>query len=102
MCGYQDEYDFVLRVVGVGLRKKVFQDRDRGQPRNPGQSFRLLVFHDAAQQVDFTIFQADLMLDLALSDHGLADAANAYVRGHRRDVERHLQAKLLLRHALAA
>ena len=87
----QDKYNLVLGVVGIGLPKQILEDRNLRQPRNSRQRPGLRVFHHAAEQVDFPIFQADFILYLALPDHRLADTANAYIRGYSRDVHRHLQ-----------
>ena len=56
--------------------------------------FRLLIFHDAAQQVGLTVFQADFVLDLALTDDGLADAADVLLAGDGGNVHRDLQRDL--------
>ncbi len=36
----------------------------------------MLIFHHAAQQVDFAFLQTNLVLDLALPDDGLGDSAD--------------------------
>ena len=66
-------------MLGVGLREQIFKNRNLRQSGNPSQRLGLLIFHDAAQQVDLAILQPNLVLNLALPDHGLADAANAHV-----------------------
>ena len=57
----------------------------------PAQRFGLLVFHDSAEQVGFAVLQADFMLDLALSDDGLADATDVLLAGNGGNVHRNLQ-----------
>ena len=87
----QREYNFVLRMFGFALRKKIFQDRNGRQAWNSAQRLRLRVFQHAAQQADFAVLQADFVFNLALSNHRLIDATDAHVRCHRRDVHRQLQ-----------
>src|SRR5258706_7773180 len=90
----QHKDDFVFAMLGVGLRKQILQNGYGSEAGNTAQRPGLLVFEDAAQKVYFTIFQTDFMLDLALANNRLVDAADIYARSHRRDIERHLQRNL--------
>src|SRR5215472_4852573 len=85
------EHDFIFRMILLRLAKEVLEDRNLCESGNAGQLPGLLVFHDPAQQVGLTISQANLVLDLALSDDGLADAADVLLASNRRDVHGDLQ-----------
>src|SRR5690348_1875532 len=74
--------DLILPVILAGLAKQVLQDRNLRQPRDAAQRPRLLVFQNSAQQVRLSIFQTDLVLDLALADDRLADAADTRLAGY--------------------
>src|ERR1700688_2954219 len=80
-----------------GLAEEVLEDGNLCQSRNSSQRFRLLIFHDSAQQIGLAVLQANLMLDLALPDDGLADAANVRLSGDRRNIHRNLQRDLSIR-----
>src|SRR5580704_771890 len=88
---HDSEDDFIFRMILRGLTKEILEDRNLRQSRNAGQRLGLLVFHDAAEQVGFAVFQADFMLDLALADDGLADAADVLLASDSGDVHRNLQ-----------
>ena len=74
----QNEDDFILPMLGVGLRKQILQQRDRSESRNSAQGSRLLVFENPSEQIHFAIFKPDFMLDLALSNDWLIDAADVH------------------------
>src|SRR5215471_2369586 len=84
------ENDLVLGMVLGGLAEQIPQDRNLRQARNSAELLSLLVFHDAAQKVGLTIFKADFVLNLALSNDRLADAADVLLASDRRDVHRNL------------
>ena len=69
---------------------KLLQNWNVRQARNSAQRLGLLVFQNSAQQVDFAFLQADFMLDLALPDYGLVDAADIRGACHRRYIQRDL------------
>ena len=88
MCGISTNTISFSWCSVLVLREQIFQDRNLRQARNSGQRLGPLVFHDAAEHVDFSVLQADLVLNLALTDDWLADAADADIRGHGGNVER--------------
>src|SRR5215470_18045509 len=77
-------------VLG-GLAEQIFQDRNLGQPRDSAELLGLLVFHDAAEQVRLTVFKADFMFNLPLSNDGLANAAYILLASDSGHVHRNLQ-----------
>src|SRR5262249_55709408 len=81
-------------MFGVRLREQVLQDWNLRQSRDSTQRARLLVFQDAAHQVDFAFAQADFMFDLALSNDWLVDAADVGGGCNRRYVQRYFQRDL--------
>ena len=44
----QDKDDFIFLMLCIGLRKQILQNRNLGQPRNPGQGLGVLVLQDPA------------------------------------------------------
>ena len=86
----QRKHNFVLAMLGIGLREQILQNWNVRQARNSAQRLGLLVFQNSAQQVDFAFLQADFMLDLALPDYGLVDAADIRGACHRRYIQRDL------------
>jgi hypothetical protein len=68
------------------LTKQPFQDRNLRQAGDTAQLLGLLIFHDAADEVGFTVAQANFMFDFALADDGLADAADVLLACHSRHV----------------
>ena len=88
---HDGEDDLVLGMILRGLAEQVLQNGNLRQARYPAQRFRLLVFHDSAQQVSFAIFQADLMFDFALTNDGLADAADVLLSGNSGNVHQDLE-----------
>src|SRR6202142_848795 len=87
----EDEHGLGFRVLLGSLPEEIFQDRNLGKSGYAGQRPGLRLFQHAAEQVGFPFLQADFVLDLALSDHGLADAADIGSSGHRRNIHRDLQ-----------
>src|ERR1700728_493802 len=83
--------DFVLRVILRGLAEEIAENRNLRESGDAGQRLGLLIFHDAAEQVGFAVFQADFMLDLALADDGLADAADVLLASDSGNVHGNLQ-----------
>ena len=86
----QHKHNFVFTMLGIGLREQVLQDWNVRQTRNSAQRLGLLVFQNSAQQVDLAFLQADFMLDLALPDHRLVNAADIGVAGYSRYIQRNL------------
>ncbi len=87
----QRKDNLVFLVLDVALGKKVFQDRNLRQPGNAVQRPDILVFQYSAQNVHFSFFEANFMLDFPLADDGLADAADVRLPGHRGYVHRDFQ-----------
>ena len=85
------EDDFIFRVILGRLAKEVFQYRNLGQAGDSAELLGLLIFHNAAQQVGLAVLQTDFMFDLALSNDGLADAADVLLAGDGGNVHRDLQ-----------
>ncbi len=91
MCGIRTKTISFSRFSLCFRREEIFQERNLRQSRECRSALGLLVFQDSAEQVDFAFLQADLVLDLALPDDRLADAADILERSHRRNIHRHLQ-----------
>src|ERR1700690_2712795 len=88
--GNDGKDDFVFGGVLRGLPEEILEDWNLRQAGNSAELPGLLVFHDSAEQAGLAVFQADLMLDFALADDGLADAADVGLAGDGRNVHRDL------------
>src|SRR5216684_9044715 len=88
------EDNFVLAMLGVGLAEQILENRNLSQSRNAAERFGLLVFQNSAHKVHFTIFEPNLMLYLALPDHGLANSADILLAGNGRNIHRNLERNL--------
>jgi hypothetical protein len=75
--------DLVFLVLDVALGEQIFQDGNLRQSRNPTQRTDVLILQDSTQQVHFAFLQPNLMLNLPLPDHGLADASDVRLPGNR-------------------
>ena len=89
--GHDGKDNLIFGVILRGLAEQVLQDWNLGQAGDATELPGLLVFHNSAQQVGFAIFQANFMLNLALTDDGLADAADVGLTGDGGDVHRNLE-----------
>src|SRR5437660_4737116 len=90
----QREDQLVFAVV-LGLRREeVLQERNAAQNRQAAERFGQIMFHHAAEEVHFPFLQADLMLDLALSNDRLADATDVRLPRYRRNIKTDFQTDL--------
>src|SRR5579872_383059 len=92
--GHNRENDLAFCVVLLSLPKQILQDWDLRQAGNAAQRLGSLIFHHSAENIGLSILQANVLLDFSLTDNRLADAADAGLAGHRRDVHRNLQRDL--------
>src|SRR5580700_812180 len=70
----KDEDGLSFRVISGALPEEPFQNWNLAQSWNAGQLFGLRVFQHAAEHVYLAFLQPNFVLDLALPNHGLADA----------------------------
>ena len=89
--GHDGEDDFVFRMILRGLAEEIAEDGNLRESGDAGERLGLLIFHDSAEQVGLAVFQADFMLDFALADDGLADAADVLLASDGGNVHRNLQ-----------
>ncbi len=89
--GYDSEHHLAGIVLLIVLPEQILEDRKLGQAGIAAHRLRFGVSQQASKQVDLAIFQAGLVLNVALADLGLAEAANVHRSGDRRDLQRHLQ-----------
>src|SRR5206468_6975419 len=87
----QGKDDFIFLVLYVALGEEVFQDRNLCQPGNAVERPDVLIFQNTAQDVDFSFFKPNFVLDLALADDRLADASDIRLPGYRGNIHRDLQ-----------
>ena len=87
----QHEDQFIVRALLVFGGEEVAEKRDRRKPRNSVDRLALVLLQDPAHDVGFTFAHANFVLDLALPDDWLLNAADILVRIHGRDVHRQLQ-----------
>jgi hypothetical protein len=90
------ENDLYLLASDIFLAKEVFQNGKSGEPRIAAEGAGLLIFENAADQADFTVFQAGFMLDATLTDGGLGNAANGLGTGNRGNLEDHFESDFVV------
>ena len=61
------------------------------QAGKAAERFHILILEDATEQVDFSLAQANFMLNFALPNDRLCDPANISVSGDRGNIHHHLQ-----------
>jgi len=88
--------NFVLPPIFGLLSEQIFQYRDSREPGITAQRVTLGILENATDQVHFSIAQAGFMLDAALADNRLADAADILRSTDRGDFECHLQSHFAL------
>src|ERR1035441_3483816 len=91
---HQRKHNFIVRRLFTGFGEKIFQHWNLRQAWNSADRLGVLRLEHSAQQIDFSIFQSNLVLDLPLADLGLADPANTDVGSDRGNVECNLQADI--------
>src|ERR1700704_1742381 len=87
----EDENDFVFLVLDVSGGEQVLEQRNLREARQSAEGLDVLVLEDAAEKIDFAFLQANFVLDFALTDDGLRDAANIAVSGYGGNVHHHLE-----------
>jgi len=68
--GSDGEYDLTLLTLLGFLPKEVLEDRDLCNPGVSAHGIGVGIFEDSADEVDFAVGKARLMLDSPLSDGG--------------------------------
>ena len=91
MCGIRMKTISLSLTSLVSSAKRYLNSGIEASPGIPDSDLRLRVLQDSAQDVDFALAHADLVLDFALSDHRLLNAADVLVGVDRRDVHGELQ-----------
>ena len=84
-------------MIRLVIRGQILDERDLGQPGPAVDRFRVGFFKQTAKDVYFTFAQPDVVLDLALPDNRLLNAANGGRAGHLRDFNRHFHAYFVIR-----
>ncbi len=75
----KNNQDFVFFVFDVVLREEVTQNRNSSETRPSGDAVSIRALDQPAHHADFSVFQAHIVIDDFLADHGLIDSANVYV-----------------------
>ena len=78
----------------VDWAKRYFKIGIWPSPGMPLSDFGLRILQHAAEHVDFAFFQSNFVLDLALPNDWLADAADVGCAGHGRNIHDDLQRHL--------
>ena len=93
----QDDQDFILFVIDRVAGKEVFEKGNLCQTGYAVDRIRVGLLDQPAEDVDFAVLQANVMLDAALADDRLVDSADVRGTGLRRNHDVHLHADFVVR-----
>ena len=84
-------------MVHLVVGEEAAQDREFCKAGPAVDAFRICTLDQAAKNIDFAFFQANIVLDGSRADHGLRDAAYVRIAGVRRNLDAQLKADLVVR-----
>ncbi len=91
-----DDQVFLVHVFGIGFGGEIFQEGNLREPGPAARLFRIRSLDQTAENVDFAVLQAHVMLDLLGADYRLIDSADILGSRYRRDLDRELQADFVV------
>ncbi len=83
-------------MLCLGVRSEVAQEWNLRETRPAIQRFRVGPFEQSAQNIDFAIFQADVVLNFALADNRLLDPSDRRSASDRGNLHLHFQAHFMV------